>query len=398
MISPSRFRKIFKRFQTIHETESGKPLDSFRNRESFAFLWEGYKTSLPDRAMAILETRRWSASMIGKGDILAKVIEAIEIPGNNLLQWEGRHGPKSRVHLPLLNAQKGTTARRQLESLFFDLYKKKKANQAAFDGLLKLCGKRYELLAYLFFIADPDRFLPIRTTSFDKALSQLGVELRTAGNCSWENYQAFLAAMHEVQLRLQLEGITDVSLLDAHSFCWIFVRKEDPSDPVVGNVEFRMEPFSGSLHPAQLDRDWTPNDDAKNRDMSQEAEKRTAAGQIAEEIALAAEKDRLRKERRVDLADKVESVADRPGLGYDIKSFDQDETPRFIEVKNISNGDRFFLSEGEWQNSRKRRNYWFYLVSAADSPRPKVSCLLAKILQPSHLQPVQYLVRAQINK
>ena len=222
------------------------------------------------------------------------------------------------------------------------------------------------------------------------------MDLRTAGNCSWENYQAFLAAMREVQLRLQAEGITDASLLDAHSFCWIFVRKEDSSDPVIRNVEFRMETFSGSLHPAQLDRDWTPNDDAQVRNMRQESEKRTAAGQIAEEIALAAEKDRLCKARRIDLADKVESVADRPGLGYDIKSFDQDETPRFIEVKNISNGDRFFLSEGEWQNSRKRTNYWFYLVSAAGSRRPKVSCLPAQKLKPTHLQPVQYVVRAQI--
>jgi len=130
--------------------------------------------------------------------------------------------------------------------------------------------------------------------------------------------------------------------------------------------------------------------------MSQEAEKRTAAGQIAEEIVLAAEKDRLSKAGRAYLADKVESVADRPGLGYDIKSFEQDDTPRFIEVKNISKSDRFFLSEGEWQNSRKRTNYWFYLVSAADSRRPKVSCLPAEKLQPAHLQPVQYVVRAQI--
>ena len=395
-ISPSRFRQIFKRFQAIHVAEGGKPLDSFRNRESFAFSWEGYKTSLPDRAMAILDARRWSAPMVGKGEILAKAIAAIEIPGNNLLQWEGRQGPKSRVHLPLLNAQKDPTARRELESLFFDLYKKKKANQEIFDGLLKLCGKRFELLGYLFFIADPDHFLPIRTTSFDKALSQLGVELRTAGNCSWENYQAFLAAMQEVQMRLQAEGITDASLLDAHSFCWIFVRKEESSEPLLGNVEFRLEAFSGSLHPARLDQYWTPNDDARIRDMSQEAEKRGAAGQIAEEIALAAERDRLSKEGRADLAHKVESVADRPGLGYDIKSFDQDETPRFIEVKNISNGDRFFLSEGEWQNSRKRTNYWFYLVSSADSRRPRVSCLPAARLLPSHLQPVQYVDRAKL--
>ena len=67
-------------------------------------------------------------------------------------------------------------------------------------------------------------------------------------------------------------------------------------------------------------------------------------------------------------------------------------TDRFIEVKNVSNGNRFFLSEGEWLNSRERLNYWFYLVSKTGSPNAIVSLLSADHLKSTHLRPVQYLV------
>lgn len=53
----------------------------------------------------------------------------------------------------------------------------------------------------------------------------------------------------------------------------------------------------------------------------------------------------------------------------------------------------FFLSEGEWLNSRERRNYWFYLVRGIGTNRPRVDRMPATDLKQTHLQPVQYLVR-----
>jgi hypothetical protein len=154
-----------------------------------------------------------------------------------------------------------------------------------------------------------------------------------------------------------------------------------------------ITPFYGTLKPAPPQGKFTPSDDAETRDMQEEAQKRQASGLIAEEVALNAERERLRRLGRDDLALRVENVSDRPGLGYDIHSFEKDGSERFIEVKNVSNGPRFFLSEGEWQNSRARANYWFYLVSGTDTTSPKVDCLPAKELLQTHLQPVQYLVR-----
>jgi hypothetical protein len=391
-VSPTIFRHAFNRFQSIHEQESGKPLDNFSERDSLAYEWEDYKKGIPHRALAVLEPQKWTKAMIGSGAIVSKVIQAIELPGNNLLQWEGRNGPASRAHLRVIEAQDDPEARRELETLFFDLYHRGKADKTTFEAIVAQCGKRYELLGYLFFIAAPERFLPLRTRSFDKAFAELGVNLRTEGNCGWENYLAFLAAIRDVQRCLHAEGLADASLLDAHSFCWILARHE-AKEEVPAPRPSPIMPFSGTLKPALPGGQFTSRDDAETRDMQEEAQKRQASGLIAEEVALNTERERLRHEGRDDLAAKVESVSLRPGLGYDIHSFEKDGTERFIEVKNVSNGPRFFLSEGEWQNSRARANYWFYLVSGTDAALPKVVCLSAKELQQEHLQPVQYLVR-----
>lgn len=393
-ISPRRFRAAFERFQAIHEAECGWPVKSFSSRDSFAFQWEGYKHAIPERAGAVLNAGRWTRNEIGSGEILKRVIGAIELPGNNLLQWEARNGPASRAHSKLIDLRDNPDERFEIESLFHDLYKGNVTTERIFEGIVRLCGKKYELLGYLFFIADPSRFLPIRTQSFDRAFVELGVELKTESKCSWKNYCAYNDSIREVRNRLHAEGIADASLLDAHSFCWILARyaaegrsKEKPAGSP------KMRHFEGEIKAALPKTEFSPNDDVEVRDMNEKAVKCRASGEVAEEIAMSAEKARLAKEGRADLAARVESVAHRPGFGYDIKSFEVDGTDRFIEVKNVSNGKRFFLSEWEWLNSRERPNYWFYLVSAAGTENENVSLLPAILLKEQHLNPVQYLVK-----
>jgi len=391
-LSPSTFRRAYQRFQAIHVERCGKPLDSFSNQDAFAHQWEGYKIAIPGRAAAVLNARKWSRAQIGKGKILQSVIQAIELPGNNLLQWEPRQGPTSRAHASLYDAKRAPERLRQFERIFYSLYKSREVDESSFESLVGLCGRRYELLGYLFFIAQPGRFLPIRTRSFDKAFAELGMTFRTEGHCAWDNYQTFLAIMRDVQARLRAEGISDASLLDAHSFCWILARHEADTSRKE-NQRIVMQAFRGNLVVVTGRRAFAPRDDADSRNMKAEAEKRQASGQIAEEIALSAERWRLCAGGRSDLAARVEMCGDRPGLGYDIRSFECDGTARFIEVKNVSKSSQFFLSEGEWLNSQHRNNYWFYLVSGVDTNRRKVTFLDAAVLEPNHLQPVQYVVR-----
>lgn len=116
----------------------------------------------------------------------------------------------------------------QLERLLFGLYVGNADEGATFLGLRELTGPKYPLLAYLFFLKDLDRFMPIQPTTFDRAFRSLGIALVTLRNCSWDNYQEFNAALGEVRDSLaSVEGLTKTRLIDAHSFCWMLEKLED---------------------------------------------------------------------------------------------------------------------------------------------------------------------------
>jgi len=392
-ISAVRFRKAFDRFQSLSLKKNGELLLSFREPDTLAYDGENYKTGIPEAAKLLLNVSTWKQAQIGTGEIIAAVIRAIAIKGNNLLQWEGRHGPDSRVHINLVNVEADTTVCTSIETAFFNLYRKGEANRQIFDTIVEHCGRRYELVAYLFFIAEPHRFLPVRTRSFDKAFVELGVDLVTQGSCGWENYNSYCDVIREVQRCLIGEGIADATLLDAHSFCWILARSSEDEPPAQIIPPAPPEPFTGSLKFAVTNQNFTPKDDAAIRDMQAEAQKRQASGVVAEEIAFKSECERLMRAGRPDLIVNVEPVSNKPGLGYDIKSVEIDGRERFIEVKNVTKGSRFFLSQNEWLTSQHpKNNYWFYLVHENSAGAPKVTHMAASELTTAHLNPTQYMV------
>jgi hypothetical protein len=396
-LSPVAFHHAFRRFQKIHRREDRAYLDSFRNPQAYVHRMEDYKEGVARQAERILDAERWAHREIGQGRILRSVIAAIEQPGNNLLQWDARFGAQGRVHRRLLEAENQRRLRKELEAVFFDLYARHRADGDKFEHLAFLCGKRYELIAYLFFIADRHAFLPIRTTCFDRAFTELGLELKTTRQCSWSNYRAYLEVMHRVRSALTDEGIIEPSLLDAHSFCWLLATdgrtKERRMPP---RVRGHLRLFTGVI----LEVSSKPGSPAADRavndcvvDMQAVGERRIAAGRVAEEIALKEEQNRLLHYGRPSLARRVKLVSDRPGLGYDIRSFEHDGAPRHIEVKHIGQRSAFFLSRHEWLQSQKLQNYWFYLVRSTEATQPRVERLSADRLTIEHLVPTQYLVQ-----
>ena len=62
-------------------------------------------------------------------------------------------------------------------------------------------------------------------------------------------------------------------------------------------------------------------------------------------------------------------------------------------VKNITNCNRFFVSDNEWRASRGLSNYWLYLVDLSEKSRPVIEMVPASALAESHLCPNQYRVR-----
>ena len=146
---------------------------------------------------------------------------------NNLVYWQNRFGHASRDHRVLLEAVSNANLRHELERHLFGLYRSDSDEGATFDHLSELTGAKYPLLAYLYFLKDMDRFMPIQPTTFDRAFRDLGIDLVTVRNCSWENFQRFNTALSEVRKGLAVMGRPHEGPPDRRSFFLLDARKTE---------------------------------------------------------------------------------------------------------------------------------------------------------------------------
>lgn len=337
------FHQRFLQLKDAILKKSGQPFFSFE--EGLPLEWEDYKMKVCEEGRKRLAVDEWTEDEIGSGQIIRRLIAAIEIDiphtdvRNNLVQWEARFGEQARSHQSLYEALDDPKVTHSYEKLIYDFFKENISRDRAFQGFIDHAGRRYDYIAYLFYLYRPERYAPIKTTFFDQAFSMMGIPLRTARNCSWENYQAYLTALREVKKALERDGFEDVSLIHAHSFCWMLSHlvEETPGDL----VSIPLPEEVRILDPVQTDRK-SQNPDQERRTMSgpidYEAQhrKRIFLGHCAEDIACRAEKRRLEMAGRPDLADQVKIVSKNAALGYDIRSYDETGDERYIEVKAIS--------------------------------------------------------------
>ncbi|TXG82230.1 MAG: hypothetical protein E6R12_12035 [Sphingomonadales bacterium] len=230
MISASDFQLHFDRFQRLITAESkGHPFTDFAEGKIAA--WEGYKPTLRNAALAKLSLDDWSRETIGSGAIVEHAIDSIEIQDNNansvnnLVFWQNRFGHANRDHRILLEARTNRGLKEALDTLFYELYLGDREEGAVFEELAELTGRKYPLIAYLYFLKDMNRFMPIQPTGFDRAFAAMNLEFSTRQQCSWENCRRF----NEILLQLvplieAAAGIRHVRLIDAHSFCWIYAH------------------------------------------------------------------------------------------------------------------------------------------------------------------------------
>ena len=376
-IAPLVFKRQFDHFEQQVVSESSQSFRSFH--QGLPSDWEEYKDRVWHEAQEQLAVNTWKEKDVGTGRIRDAVISAIEIKRsktlrNNLVQWEGKHGPKSRSHLAIIEAS-GDVAE-QFEQWAFAFYGDDVNPKSAFEELVGLVGKRYDLVAYLFFLKDRHRFLPIGTTTIDQAFSMLGVDLVTTRKCSWENYSHFIATISEVQrLLVDVAGVTNVSLLDAHSFCWLLAKLDGDAG---SGIEIPAPKLLSNLAAATV----KPRDEPAEfnvfteEDFARKEENQRRLGRLAQDIALASEERRLREAGHLNPSEVVFPVWDEPGRGYDILSAELDNSPRHIEVKaarRATDGTlKFIVSSNEIEKSRSLANYWFYLIVGTDSESPEI--------------------------
>ncbi|MCF3595727.1 hypothetical protein LZG00_17170 [Rhodobacteraceae bacterium LMO-12] len=220
------FSSAFARFQDLI-TRYDQPFTRFD--EGLIAAWESYKPRVRDVALERLQAESWTQDQIGSGEIIGNAINAIEIQAthgdltNNMVFWQNRYGHANRDHRALIEAAATGTGLGSLERLLFDLYRGDRQNSEVFEELSKATGAKYPLMAYLFFLKDMDRFMPIQPTGFDRVFAEIGLDFRTLRNCTWENYDQFNEILISLRQPIaKVAGLSNVRLIDAHSLLWIF--------------------------------------------------------------------------------------------------------------------------------------------------------------------------------
>ena len=176
---------------------------------------EDYKRVIAVKAAEVLNPESWTEVEIGEGDIGDRAIKAVQ-RNRNLIGRFQVSGFADKVKEDVFVS----------ERLLYNLYHDRK-DQECFDRSCGLFGRKYDLIAYLYFIMDSSMYLPLRPSIFDVIFRKLEISLKTVGRCSWENYQEFLATVAEVRdVMKDYYQTDDVDLLDAHSFLWTLNLKD----------------------------------------------------------------------------------------------------------------------------------------------------------------------------
>lgn len=385
---------------------SGSPFTSFDHK--FWQEHELYKSRLRVRALDILAAENWKASDVGSGVLIGRLIEAIELKENNLLD-RGKYGPASVSHRCLLNARSDEQQLRYAEELIYGLYTSKLSDEVTFDRFADLAERTYPLLGFLFFIKNERRYVPIRPARFDEVFAQLGIELKTRQRCSWANYSQFCAVMEETRHYLSQRLTQEVRLVDAHSFlwthCWLPKEKgwEEAQSHDVWSIPESREITSTKSVPPLARGTTTAGDGGENGaftvDFLEQARRQLDIGRESEDRVIEYEVRRLKAAGREDLARQVTYVGNIPSWGYDIKSFEVDGTDRQIEVKTIQvNGRRrsFFISAAEVGRSETETNYYLFLVTRVDNRPHSIAYIRhPQLRNPTmfSLEPCDYQVR-----
>lgn len=149
-----------------------------------------------------------------------------------------------------------------------------------------------------------------------------------------------------------------------------YYNPDFPTNPIGSEVALNIVPFTASKP--------TVKDSSKSSKPDYEKINRLnkKLGDRGEKVVMDFEIARLEKLGRFDLAKKVDRVSlISDNLGYDIVSFDEDGTERYIEVKATRSkvGDaNFFLTINELKTAQEKENYYIYMVYDILSKEPKI--------------------------
>jgi hypothetical protein len=323
---------------------------------------EGYKSGVWDDANNKLGWAEWDNSIIGTGEIAMRMKEAITVPENNLVHQIQKDKFKEIL---------GVVAKRHsVEQALFDIYKSDDCKKA-FVNATKVFGKNYDLVSFLLFIKDRERFLPVRSSLTERSFTNLGIEYKMAQKVSWENYNGYLKIID--WLKTQLYDYTDsdyvLSLLDVHSFVWIvgerqFIEwyEESPTSATEPKAATAFDLTPAKYNPQLTGRLVAENHYIKN------GERNKKIGNAGEKFVFENEQKKVRGDG-LGLVPEWKASKEGDGLGYDILSYDEKGSEIYIEVKTTTGkkDTEFYFTASELKKSKEVGNaYRLYRVYEFD--------------------------------
>jgi len=405
-----RFLEIVTKFDRFVRDHNEGGVFSFN--DGFIDKYEGYKKEIPLAAKKILESETWKKNWIGTGKILNCVVDAVEYGTqsghNNLVHWN-----KRRVFFEWFFDKPEYLQR--VELLFFNLYIGDNDNEGEiFDELCdqNALGAIYDLISYLYFIKNPDRYVPNKPNNFQDAFRLLGEHyyFRMSLHCSWENYQTFLGRLEEIRQNLvkyysaRYDFNEEISLIDAHSFCWIIshnlekIKKTEPTDDRSSDVSLvHTDPPTGFSEENLKPKGPRKFKAISNKERKKQELKNERIGSAGEMYVWDAEKKILKTGEKPYLADMMYHASKElgDGLGYDIISFTPEGKVKFIEVKTTTSdkNSKFFISDNELEFSELNPEYYYlyrlYNFNKSSEKNPHYF-LHGKMREKLALYPIQY--------
>lgn len=335
---------------------------------------ENYKYEIIEDAKNQLLLKTWRETDIGSGTILKNVKNAINVKSNNLIDWRKKDDFEK------------LKANRENEKFLYDFFKSKIKDEIAFGNFVEI-GFSYQLIAYLFFIKNHQKYMPISQEKFDDIFSSINIDFKTSHNCSWDNYVEFNEIIKLFRKQLS-QRFKSASLLDAHSFLWIYgfqldepnekVKQEKPTPKSITKAtdkpKEKPKPELETYTPKKVVYLDDLTETANEIDYIENHRKLMEIGDLAEKIVLESEIEFLKAEYP-ELAEKVRLVSNNPKLGFDVLSFDPDGKQKQIEVKAISvnrNAKSFIITRNEFSKSKTYSNYYVYCVTELNSENPKI--------------------------
>ena len=205
----------------VHDRDKSDGKLDFTDPNSFLFE-EEYKHELFKRSQQILNISSWDESWINSGKIFAKILPVILDNDNNLIN-NFNNKTNFNDHFRKGNQKYDSRSERAV----FDVYKSSNERQA-FEQAINVFGAKFPTIAYLFFLKDETRFLPISPENFERSFRELNIKIILRNKCGWDVYNRFIQIIDCIreQMPLYMELDHEPTLLEAHSFVWIIGRPE----------------------------------------------------------------------------------------------------------------------------------------------------------------------------